>query len=72
MGRLSLTPGSCSHQDWHVDMAASSVYYHVVRGEKVFYFSASRPPPCAVLDEAWLGLTHAPAPRFQSGRRSST
>lgn len=30
-----------SSQDWHVDMAASSVYYHVVRGEKVFYFSAS-------------------------------
>ncbi|KAH7103811.1 Clavaminate synthase-like protein [Auriculariales sp. MPI-PUGE-AT-0066] len=29
--------------DWHVDFAGSSVYYHIVNGEKVFYFV--RPTP---------------------------
>jgi hypothetical protein len=27
--------GSCDAQDWHVDFAGSSVYYHIVRGAKV-------------------------------------
>ena len=27
-----------SAQDWHVDFAGSSVFYHILRGQKVFYF----------------------------------
>ncbi|SCV70100.1 BQ2448_1494 [Microbotryum intermedium] len=26
------------HQDWHIDFAGSSVFYHILRGGKVFYF----------------------------------
>lgn len=33
---LSLLFYSCTPQDWHVDFAGSSVYYHVLRGSKVY------------------------------------
>ncbi|KAM0748242.1 Clavaminate synthase-like protein, partial [Meredithblackwellia eburnea MCA 4105] len=40
--------------DWHVDFAGSSVYYHVLRGGKVFYFI--RPTPANIKAyEEWSG-----------------
>lgn len=36
--RLLIIATSIPQQDWHVDFAGSSVYYHVLRGSKVFYF----------------------------------
>ncbi|KAM0789651.1 hypothetical protein ACM66B_000453 [Microbotryomycetes sp. NB124-2] len=40
--------------DWHVDFAGSSVYYHILRGGKVFYFI--RPTPENLLAyERWSG-----------------
>lgn len=32
-----MSPGQ-SWTDWHIDFSASSVYYHILRGSKVFYF----------------------------------
>lgn len=32
-----MSPRGC-FTDWHVDFAGSSVYYHIMRGSKVFYF----------------------------------
>lgn len=32
-----MSPGQ-SWTDWHVDFSASSVFYHILRGSKVFYF----------------------------------
>ncbi|KAG2360732.1 Clavaminate synthase-like protein [Suillus spraguei] len=40
--------------DWHVDFAGSSVYYHILRGCKVFYFI--RPTPANLQAyERWSG-----------------
>jgi len=40
--------------DWHVDFAGSSVYYHILRGAKTFYFI--RPTPINLLAyEKWSG-----------------
>ncbi|CAE6433383.1 unnamed protein product [Rhizoctonia solani] len=40
--------------DWHVDFAGSSVYYHILRGSKVFYFV--RPTPANLnAYEKWSG-----------------
>ncbi|KAJ7070349.1 jumonji superfamily protein [Mycena belliarum] len=49
--------------DWHVDFAGSSVYYHVLRGSKVFYFIKPTPANLAAyerwsgteLQSSWLG-----------------
>ncbi|KAF7971632.1 hypothetical protein HWV62_24129 [Athelia sp. TMB] len=40
--------------DWHVDFAGSSVYYHVLRGSKVFYFIRPTPANLAAY-ERWSG-----------------
>ncbi|KAF9452791.1 jumonji superfamily protein [Macrolepiota fuliginosa MF-IS2] len=40
--------------DWHIDFAGSSVYYHILRGSKIFYFI--RPTPANLLAyERWSG-----------------
>ncbi|CUA72263.1 PHD finger and JmjC domain protein, putative [Rhizoctonia solani] len=40
--------------DWHVDFAGSSVYYHILKGSKVFYFV--RPTPANLnAYEKWSG-----------------
>ncbi|KAH9951433.1 JmjC domain-containing histone demethylation protein 1 [Amylocystis lapponica] len=40
--------------DWHIDFAGSSVYYHILYGEKVFYFI--RPTPANLhAYERWSG-----------------
>ncbi|KDQ12344.1 hypothetical protein BOTBODRAFT_34637 [Botryobasidium botryosum FD-172 SS1] len=40
--------------DWHVDFAGSSVYYHILRGSKIFYFI--RPTPANLnAYEKWSG-----------------
>ncbi|KXN90450.1 JmjC domain-containing histone demethylation protein 1 [Leucoagaricus sp. SymC.cos] len=40
--------------DWHIDFAGSSVYYHILRGSKIFYFI--RPTPNnLVAYERWSG-----------------
>lgn len=36
--RYCLMSPAKSWTDWHVDFSASSVFYHVLRGSKVFYF----------------------------------
>ncbi|KAJ6606638.1 jumonji superfamily protein [Mycena vulgaris] len=49
--------------DWHVDFAGSSVYYHILRGSKVFYFIKPTPANLAAyerwsgteLQSSWLG-----------------
>ncbi|KAJ7632317.1 jumonji superfamily protein [Roridomyces roridus] len=49
--------------DWHVDFAGSSVYYHILRGSKVFYFIKPTPANLAAyerwsgteLQNSWLG-----------------
>ncbi|KAF7359459.1 Jumonji superfamily protein [Mycena sanguinolenta] len=49
--------------DWHVDFAGSSVYYHILRGSKVFYFIKPTPANLAIyerwsgteLQNSWLG-----------------
>ncbi|KAJ7156104.1 jumonji superfamily protein [Mycena crocata] len=49
--------------DWHVDFAGSSVYYHVLRGSKVFYFIKPTAANLAAyerwsgteLQSSWLG-----------------
>lgn len=41
-------------QDWHVDFAGSSVFYHILRGEKVFYFIRPTPDNLAAY-ERWSG-----------------
>ncbi|KAF8185034.1 hypothetical protein K438DRAFT_1837300 [Mycena galopus ATCC 62051] len=49
--------------DWHVDFAGSSVYYHILRGSKVFYFIKPTPANLAIyerwsgseLQSSWLG-----------------
>ncbi|KAG8217341.1 Clavaminate synthase-like protein [Butyriboletus roseoflavus] len=40
--------------DWHVDFAGSSVYYHILRGCKVFYFIRPTPGNLAAY-ERWSG-----------------
>ncbi|EIN07626.1 jumonji protein [Punctularia strigosozonata HHB-11173 SS5] len=40
--------------DWHIDFAGSSVYYHVLRGVKVFYFIKPTPANLAAY-ERWSG-----------------
>jgi len=40
--------------DWHIDFAGSSVYYHVLRGAKVFYFIRPTPSNLAAY-ERWSG-----------------
>ncbi|KAG9318283.1 Clavaminate synthase-like protein [Chiua virens] len=40
--------------DWHVDFAGSSVYYHILRGCKVFYFIRPTPANLAAY-ERWSG-----------------
>ncbi|KIP03676.1 hypothetical protein PHLGIDRAFT_110576 [Phlebiopsis gigantea 11061_1 CR5-6] len=40
--------------DWHIDFAGSSVYYHIVRGSKVFYFIRPTPANLAAY-ERWSG-----------------
>nr|AUT12061.1 JSTF1 [Flammulina velutipes] len=40
--------------DWHVDFAGSSVYYHIVSGEKIFYFIRPTPANLAAY-ERWSG-----------------
>ncbi|KAJ7849096.1 jumonji superfamily protein [Mycena olivaceomarginata] len=49
--------------DWHIDFAGSSVYYHILRGSKVFYFIKPTPANLAAyerwsgteLQNSWLG-----------------
>ncbi|KAJ6547217.1 JmjC domain-containing histone demethylation protein 1 [Mycena capillaripes] len=49
--------------DWHIDFAGSSVYYHILRGSKVFYFIKPTPANLAAyerwsgteLQSSWLG-----------------
>ncbi|KAJ8473833.1 hypothetical protein ONZ45_g16153 [Pleurotus djamor] len=50
--------------DWHVDFAGSSVYYHILRGSKVFYFIKPSPANLSayerwsgseIQNHAWLG-----------------
>ncbi|KAJ7771863.1 jumonji superfamily protein [Mycena metata] len=49
--------------DWHIDFAGSSVYYHILKGSKVFYFIKPTPANLAAyerwsgteLQSAWLG-----------------
>ncbi|KAJ7231465.1 jumonji superfamily protein [Mycena haematopus] len=49
--------------DWHVDFAGSSVYYHILRGSKVFYFIKPTSANLAAyerwsgteLQSSWLG-----------------
>jgi hypothetical protein len=53
---LSFLPTTHSppSQDWHVDFAGSSVFYHVIRGGKTFYFI--RPTPANLQAyERWSG-----------------
>ncbi|KDQ60551.1 hypothetical protein JAAARDRAFT_125212 [Jaapia argillacea MUCL 33604] len=40
--------------DWHIDFAGSSVYYHILRGAKVFYFVKPTPINLAAY-EKWSG-----------------
>ncbi|KAG8701282.1 JmjC domain-containing histone demethylation protein 1 [Ceratobasidium sp. 394] len=40
--------------DWHVDFAGSSVYYHILRGSKVFYFVRPTPANLSAY-EKWSG-----------------
>ncbi|KAK2467117.1 hypothetical protein APHAL10511_001375 [Amanita phalloides] len=40
--------------DWHIDFAGSSVYYHILRGSKVFYFIRPTPSNLAAY-EKWSG-----------------
>ncbi|EJF62505.1 Clavaminate synthase-like protein [Dichomitus squalens LYAD-421 SS1] len=40
--------------DWHVDFAGSSVYYHILHGQKVFYFIRPTPANLAAY-ERWSG-----------------
>ncbi|TFK55342.1 Clavaminate synthase-like protein [Heliocybe sulcata] len=40
--------------DWHIDFAGSSVYYHVLRGAKTFYFIRPTPANLAAY-ERWSG-----------------
>ncbi|KAF8526841.1 jumonji protein [Hysterangium stoloniferum] len=40
--------------DWHVDFAGSSVYYHIFRGSKIFYFIRPTPANLAAY-ERWSG-----------------
>ncbi|KAF8344340.1 uncharacterized protein EI90DRAFT_3029329 [Cantharellus anzutake] len=40
--------------DWHLDFAGSSVYYHILRGSKVFYFIRPTPANLAAY-EKWSG-----------------
>ncbi|KAF8484388.1 hypothetical protein JB92DRAFT_3028837 [Gautieria morchelliformis] len=40
--------------DWHIDFAGSSVYYHIFRGSKVFYFIRPTPANLAAY-ERWSG-----------------
>ncbi|KAI6043099.1 hypothetical protein EDC04DRAFT_2654557 [Pisolithus marmoratus] len=40
--------------DWHIDFAGSSVYYHILRGCKVFYFIRPTPVNLAAY-ERWSG-----------------
>ncbi|KAF8810703.1 jumonji superfamily protein [Phlegmacium glaucopus] len=50
--------------DWHVDFAGSSVYYHILRGSKIFYFIRPTTANLAAYErwsgselqyQAWLG-----------------
>ncbi len=50
LGAKSLKP----LQDWHIDFAGSSVYYHIFRGAKVFYFIKPSPANLAAY-ERWSG-----------------
>jgi hypothetical protein len=45
---------SSAWTDWHVDFAGSSVYYHILRGSKVFYFIRPTPANLAAY-ERWSG-----------------
>ncbi|KAF5387004.1 hypothetical protein D9615_001759 [Tricholomella constricta] len=40
--------------DWHIDFAGSSVYYHILRGSKIFYFIRPTPDNLAAY-ERWSG-----------------
>lgn len=48
-----MSPGQ-SWTDWHVDFSASSVYYHILRGSKTFYFIAPTAKNLRMY-EAWSG-----------------
>ncbi|KAF5330358.1 hypothetical protein D9619_005662 [Psilocybe cf. subviscida] len=49
--------------DWHIDFAGSSVYYHILKGAKTFYFIRPTPANLAAyekwsgseLQQTWLG-----------------
>ncbi|KAI0075787.1 Clavaminate synthase-like protein [Panus rudis PR-1116 ss-1] len=40
--------------DWHIDFAGSSVYYHILRGAKIFYFIRPTPSNLSAY-EKWSG-----------------
>ncbi|KAF8320033.1 Clavaminate synthase-like protein [Clavulina sp. PMI_390] len=40
--------------DWHLDFAGSSVYYHILKGSKIFYFIRPTPANLAAY-EKWSG-----------------
>lgn len=40
--------------DWHLDFAGSSVYYHILKGSKIFYFIKPTPSNLAAY-EKWSG-----------------
>ncbi|GAA6040064.1 hypothetical protein JCM8097_004762 [Rhodosporidiobolus ruineniae] len=42
--------------DWHIDFAGSSVFYHILRGGKTFYFIRPTPANLAAY-ERWSGST---------------
>jgi F-box and leucine-rich repeat protein 10/11 len=41
-------------QDWHIDFAGSSVYYHILKGAKTFYFIRPTPANLSAY-EKWSG-----------------
>ena len=48
-----LTSSAGSYTDFHIDFGGSSVWYHVVRGEKIFVISPPTPQNLKVYEE-WL------------------
>lgn len=49
-----LTRQAHAPQDWHVDFAGSSVFYHVLRGGKTFFFIRPTPENLKAYEE-WSG-----------------
>ena len=54
VSRYCLTSPGLSWTDWHIDFSASSVFYHILRGSKVFYFIAPTPANLRAY-ETWSG-----------------